>query len=115
MGSAVQVIENETFRVPSSTQTYQLRSQDPHCPYGGPMLQLLAGHYPAGPDQVALTPGLASDLNVRVGGAWSEGGQTGVGIVQNRLYATSRGLRPLIRAVSRVFHSTPEWSNNRSR
>ena len=49
----VQVIENETFHVPGSTQTYQLRSQDPHGPYGGPMLQLLSGHYPdrAGPDR----------------------------------------------------------------
>ena len=32
----VQVIENETFHVPGSTQTYQLRSQDPHGPYGRP-------------------------------------------------------------------------------
>ena len=44
----VQVIENETFNVPGSNQTYQLRSQDPHGPYGGPMLQLLSGHYPTG-------------------------------------------------------------------
>ncbi len=49
----VQVIENETFSVPGSTQTYQLRSQDPHGPFGGPMLQLLSGHYPdrAEPDR----------------------------------------------------------------
>jgi putative ABC transport system permease protein len=79
----VQVIENETFHVPGSTQTYQLRSQDPHGPYAGPMLQLLSGHYPTGPDQVALTPGLASELNLQVGDTWSEGGKTVVGIVQN--------------------------------
>ena len=42
----VQVIENETFNVPGSNQTYQLRSQDPHGPYGGPMLQLLSGQLP---------------------------------------------------------------------
>ena len=42
----VQVIENETFNVPGSTQTYQLRSQDPHGPFGGPMLQLLSGQLP---------------------------------------------------------------------
>ena len=47
---AVQVIENETFSVPGSTQTYQLRSQDPHGAFGGPMLQLLSGHYPTGPE-----------------------------------------------------------------
>ena len=67
----VQVIENETFHVPGSTQTYDLRSQDPHGPYGGPMLQLLSGHYPTGPNQIALTPGLASELNLRVGDTWS--------------------------------------------
>ncbi len=79
----VQVIANETFTVPGSTQTYQLRSQDPHGPYGGPMLQLLSGRYPAGSNEIALTPGLASELNLRVGDTWSQGGKTVVGIVQN--------------------------------
>ncbi len=79
----VQVIENETFNVPGSTETYQLRSQDPHGPYGGPMLELLSGHYPTGPNQIALTPGLASELNLRVGDTWSQGSKTVVGIVQN--------------------------------
>ncbi len=79
----VQVIADETFSVPGSTQTYQLRSQDPHGPYGGPMLQLLSGHYPTGPDQIALTPGLASELNLSVGDTWPQGGKTVVGMVQN--------------------------------
>jgi putative ABC transport system permease protein len=79
----VQTIENQTFHVPGSTQTYQLRSQDPHGPYGGPMLQLLSGHYPTGPTQIALTPELASELHLRVGSTWSPGGETVVGMVQN--------------------------------
>ena len=79
----VQVIENETFNVPGSNQTYQLRSQDPHGPYGGPMLQLLSGSYPSGSDQVAITPGLASELDLSVGDTWPQGGKTVVGIVQN--------------------------------
>jgi putative ABC transport system permease protein len=79
----VQVIENETQRVAGSTQTYQLRSQDPHGPYGGPMLRLVSGHYPTGPNEIALTPGLASELNLGVGDAWPQGGKTVVGIVQN--------------------------------
>ena len=77
------IIENESFRVPGSTQTYQLRSQDPHGPYGKPMLQLVSGHYPTGASQVALTPDLASELNLRVGDTWSRTGRTVVGIVQN--------------------------------
>ncbi len=79
----VQVVENETFNVPGSSQTYQLRSQDPHGPYGGPMLQLLSGHYPKGSGQIAVTPGLASELNLSVGDAWPQGGRTVVGMVQN--------------------------------
>jgi len=80
----VQVIEDEIFHVPGSTQTYDLRSQNPHGPYGGPMLQLLSGQYPTGPNQIALTPGLASELNLRVGETWSsQGGKKVVGIVQN--------------------------------
>jgi putative ABC transport system permease protein len=79
----VEVIENETFHVPGSTQTYQLRSQDPHGPYGGPMLQLLTGHYPTGPNEIAVTPGVATELKLQVGDTWSEGGKTVVGIVQN--------------------------------
>ena len=79
----VQVVENETQSIPGSTQTYQLRAQDPHGPFGGPTLQLLSGHYPMGPNQIALTPGLASDLNLHVGDTWSTGGKTVVGIVQN--------------------------------
>src|ERR1019366_1693985 len=71
----VQAIENETFNIPGSTQTYQLRSQDPHGPYGGPMLQLLSGHYPTGSNEIALTPGLASELNLRVGDIWPQGGK----------------------------------------
>jgi putative ABC transport system permease protein len=80
---AVQVIENQTVSVPGSQQTYQIRSQDPHGPYGGPMLQLLSGHYPTGPDQIAVTPGVASELNLTVGDTWPQGGKTVVGIVQN--------------------------------
>ncbi len=79
----VQVIANETFTVPGSTQTYQLRSQDPNGPYAGTMLQLLSGHYPTGRSQIALTPGLASELGLRVGDTWPQGGKTVVGIVQN--------------------------------
>jgi putative ABC transport system permease protein len=79
----VQVIADETFSVPGSTRTYQLRAQDPHGPYGGPMLQLLSGHYPTGPDQIAVTPGLASELSLSVGDAWPLGGKTVVGVVQN--------------------------------
>ncbi len=79
----VQVIDDETLRIPGSTETYELRSQDPHGPYGGPMLQLVSGHYPTGPGETALTSGLASELHLGVGDTWTEGDRKVVGIVQN--------------------------------
>ncbi len=81
----VDVIENETFAVPGSIDTYSLRAQNPHGPFGQPMLSLVSGHYPSGPGQVALTEGLASTFNVRAGDTWHGAGQSWqvVGIVQN--------------------------------
>jgi putative ABC transport system permease protein len=81
----VDVIENQTRSVPGSIDTYDLRAQDPSGPYGGPMLSLLSGSYPAGTGQVALTPQLASELNLRVGDVWHTEGMTlrVVGTVEN--------------------------------
>jgi len=81
----VDVIENQTVAIPGSIDTYQLRAQNPHGPFGQPMLSLVSGHFPAGPGQVALTSGVASELGLRVGSVWHEGGiaRTVVGIVQN--------------------------------
>jgi putative ABC transport system permease protein len=81
----VDVIENQTLTVPGSVSTYQLRAQNPHGPYGQPMLSLVSGSYPTGPGQVALTAGLASNLNLKIGDVWHQNGQARrvVGIVQN--------------------------------
>ena len=81
----VDVIENQTLAIPGSVSTYQVRAQNPHGPFGRPLLGLVSGHYPSGPGQVALTSGLASDLGLQVGGTFREGGQSRrvVGIVEN--------------------------------
>ena len=70
------VIKNQALAVPGSVETYDLRAQDPHGPFGQPMLSLLSGKYPAGPGQVALTPDLARTFHVTVGGTWSADGRT---------------------------------------
>jgi putative ABC transport system permease protein len=82
---AVQVIENETLSIPGSINTYQLRSQAAHGPYGAPMLSLVSGHYPSSTDQVAVTGGVAAAFHLRVGQVWSVGGveRHVVGIVEN--------------------------------
>jgi putative ABC transport system permease protein len=81
----VDVIENQTVAIPGSISTYDLRAQDPHGPFGQPMLALVSGHYPAGPGQVAVTAGVAATFNLRIGGGWHQGGKDRqvTGIVQN--------------------------------
>lgn len=81
----VDVIENETLSVPGSVSTYSVRAQNPRGAFGQPMLSLTSGHYPAGPGQVALTSGLASELGLRIGGTWDGAGAARrvVGIVAN--------------------------------
>jgi putative ABC transport system permease protein len=81
----VDVIENQTVAIPGSIQGYDLRAQDPHGPFGQPMLSLVSGRYPVGPGQVAVTPGLASTFNLKVGDVWHQGGTARrvTGIVQN--------------------------------
>jgi putative ABC transport system permease protein len=81
----VDVIENQLAAIPGSVNTYQLRAQNPHGPFGQPLLSLVSGSYPTGPGQVAVTPGLASDLNLKIGDVWHQGGHARrvVGIVQN--------------------------------
>ena len=81
----VQVIENETFAIPGSINTYQFRSQAAHGPFGGPMLSLVSGHYPSSADEIAVTHGVVSAFHLSVGKSWQVGGVTRdvVGIVQN--------------------------------
>jgi putative ABC transport system permease protein len=81
----VDVIENQAVTVPGSINTYDLRAQNPHGPYGRPMLSLASGHYPTGPGQVAVTAGVAADFHLSVGGTWLQGGTARrvVGIVEN--------------------------------
>ena len=82
---SVEVIENETMAVPGSIDTYDLRAQDPHGPFGQPMLALISGSFPADPGQVAVTQGVASDFRLKIGDLWHEDGTSRrvVGIVEN--------------------------------
>jgi putative ABC transport system permease protein len=84
LGTA-QVIENETYSIPGSINTYQIRSQSAPGPFGGPMLSLLRGHYPSRANQVDVTSGVASAFHLSLGKSWDVGGATRevVGVVQN--------------------------------
>ncbi|HEX4661189.1 MAG TPA: FtsX-like permease family protein [Streptosporangiaceae bacterium] len=81
----VDVIENQILPIPGSVNTYQLRAQNPHGPFGQPMLALVSGQYPTGPGQVAVTNGVASAFNLRIGDVWHQGGvaRSVTGIIEN--------------------------------
>jgi putative ABC transport system permease protein len=78
------VIEDQSIAT-GMVQGAGLRAQDPNGPYGSPMLDLVSGRYPAGADEVAMTGGLASTLDLRVGDVWQQSGHTlrVVGLVEN--------------------------------
>ena len=81
----VQVIVDEAQSIPGSIDSYQIQAQDPHGPFGGPMLALVSGRYPTDAAEVAVTSGLTSAFHLRVGSTWRVGGveRRVVGIVQN--------------------------------
>ena len=72
---AIGVIENQAIAVPGTVSSIELRAQDPHGRYGQPTLALVSGRYPTGPDEVAVTSGVASLFNVRAGDLWRQAGR----------------------------------------
>ena len=81
----IEVIGRQFVSIPGSTQTAEFRALSPDGPYSGPMLALVQGHYPSGAGQVAVTIGLAQNLQVRIGSVLSLPGhhQRVTGIVEN--------------------------------
>ena len=79
------VIENESVPVPGTQNTFDLRAQDPHGAFGGPMLSLISGQYPTTANETAVTSGVAADFKLTVGHNWTVSGKTWkvTGIVQN--------------------------------
>ena len=81
----VDVIENESVQIPGTLNTFELRAQDRRGPYGGPLLSLISGQYPATASQIAVTSGVAADFHLAAGSDWTVAGKTWkvTGIVQN--------------------------------
>jgi putative ABC transport system permease protein len=82
---AIDVIGHRAVPVPGSVTSVVERAQDPDGPFGGPMLGLLAGRYPASGDEVALTDGVRELLGTSFGATVSLGGRVRevVGLVEN--------------------------------
>ena len=81
----IDVIGHRSVPVPGSVETVDYRSQDPGGAYGGELLALRRGSYPAGPGQVAVTDGVAESLRLEIGSTLALDGRrrTVVGIVEN--------------------------------
>jgi len=81
----IEMIGRRFVSIPGSTQTVEYRALSPDGPYSGPMLALVQGHYPSGAGQVAVTRGVAQNLQVRIGSVLSLPGhhQRVTGIVEN--------------------------------
>ena len=80
-----EVIENQALSIPGSIDTYVLRAENPHGAFSQPMLSLVAGRYPTGHGQVAVTAGVASAFRLSIGSVWHQDGAARqvVGIVEN--------------------------------
>ena len=78
------LIESQNIAT-GTTQSLQLRAENPHGRYNAPLLSLVGGTYPAGPGQVALTSQVATQYGAHVGGTWRAAGTTWrvTGFVQN--------------------------------
>jgi putative ABC transport system permease protein len=81
----VQAIVHQDVPVPGSITPVDLRDQDPHGVYSKPTLRLVAGHYPAGAGQAAVTAAVATTFSLKVGSTWTVDGQPlrVVGTVEN--------------------------------
>jgi putative ABC transport system permease protein len=81
----IEVIAHQNVKIPGSLNTIDLRAESPRGRFGYPLLRLDAGRYPVGPDQVAVTAGVAAIFGLRLGSRWLVGGHVRrvVGIVEN--------------------------------
>ena len=80
-----EAIGHRSIAVPGGVENVDFRAQDPGGAYGGVMLALRRGRYPAAPGQVAVTDAVAELLRLRLGATLALDGRrrTVVGIVEN--------------------------------
>lgn len=110
----VQVVEEENLTT-GSVNPIAVRAEDPNGPFGHSTLSLIAGRYPAGPGQVALTPQVASLYNTGVGGNWHAADRVWqvVGLVENpdnlldEFTLVAPGQLPAPDSVTILFDATP--------
>ncbi len=82
---AIDVIGHRSVPVPGSVEKVDYRTQDPQGPYGGPLLDLRDGRFPAAVGEAAVTDWVAGTFALHVGAVFVLDGveRTVVGLVEN--------------------------------
>jgi putative ABC transport system permease protein len=81
-----EVIAHRKVAIPGSVASVDLRDQSSKGVYSSPTVRLVAGRYPAGVDEVAVTDAVASTFDLHIGDTWKQGGADRgvvVGLVEN--------------------------------
>ncbi|MGO9875283.1 MAG: FtsX-like permease family protein [Acidimicrobiia bacterium] len=83
----VEEVDHQSIAIPGSLNTVDLRAEDPHGKYGSSTLRLVAGRFPTGPDDIAMTADAAAAFNVHIGDTFVANDVTRhvVGLVENPL------------------------------
>jgi len=101
----IDVIGHRSIAVPGGVEKMDFRAQDPGGAYGGELLALRRGSYPAGRGQVAVTDGVAKLMRLELGSTLALDGarRKVVGVVEN-----PRKLSDEFALVSPSSAATPE-------
>jgi putative ABC transport system permease protein len=73
---SIEEIDHQSIAIPGSLKSVDLRAENPHGKYGYPTLRVVAGRFPAGPDDIAMTGDAATTFGVHIGAASSDSSRT---------------------------------------
>jgi putative ABC transport system permease protein len=84
---AIEEVDHQRIAIPGTRNSVDLRAEATDGLYGHPTLRLVTGRFPTGPDEVAMTSGVAATFNVHIGDSFVANGVTRhvVGVVENPL------------------------------
>ncbi len=112
----IDVIGHRTVPVPGRFEPVEYRTQDPEGPYGGPLLDVVEGRFPAGAGEVAVTDALAESFELDLGDTFDVDGtdRIVVGVVENpsdlsdEFALTPPGFDPAPESVTILTNSSTE-------
>ena len=104
-GAPYELITHRSVGVPGSTESLDVRAQDPHGRFGAPLVALRKGRYPVARDEVAMTTNAAKLLDTKLGStvAIGDAPRRVVGIVENPTGLSDRFILEPIGAGTPVF------------